>query len=81
MAARPLPWHKWGFPSSAWKDVMVYKPNYSQQRAERNRAKQAKQEAKQEAKRLEREEEARRKQLEESGGAAPAEGPGPSDGA
>jgi hypothetical protein len=65
---------------------MVYKPNYNQQRAERNRAKQAKQEAKQEAKRLEREEEARRKQLEQSGGddpAAPTDGPGPgpSDGA
>ena len=33
---------------------MVFKPNYNQQRAERNRAKQAKQEAKQEAKREQR---------------------------
>jgi hypothetical protein len=36
------------------KEVMVFKPNYNQQRAERNRAKQAKQEAKQEAKREQR---------------------------
>jgi hypothetical protein len=41
---------------------MVFKPNYNQQRAERNRAKQAKQEAKQEAKREQR-------RLSESGAA------------
>lgn len=44
---------------------MAFKPNYNQQRAERNRAKQAKQEAK----RLEQEEQkAKRRQLEQSGG-------------
>ncbi len=64
---------------------MVFKPNYNQQRAERNRAKQAKQEAK----RQEQEEQvARRKQQQMGGGdvdvAAPAAGDaatgtGPSD--
>lgn len=47
---------------------MVFKPNYNQQRAERNRAKQAKQEAK----RAEKEElKARRKQIEDAGGVVP----------
>ena len=62
---------------------MVFKPNYNQQRAERNRAKQAKQEAK----RQEKEEQvAKRKQQQggmgDPGGAideAPANGTGPSD--
>lgn len=55
---------------------MVFKPNYNQQRAERNRAKQAKQEAK----RLEQEEQvAKRKQQlgGDSGGADLAESPAP----
>ncbi len=65
---------------------MAFKPNYNQQRAERNRAKQAKQEAK----RQEREEQvARRKQLQQDGSAQPSEtdmaaeipGPSGSDGA
>jgi hypothetical protein len=56
---------------------MVFKPNYNQQRAERNRAKQAKQEAK----RLEQEEQvAKRKQQQMSGETpeppAPEAGPG-----
>ena len=56
---------------------MVYKPNYNQQRAERNRAKQAKQEAKQEAKRRS----ARRKlaasSLSRAAKRLPPEGPAP----
>lgn len=49
---------------------MVFKPNYNQQRAERNRAKQAKQEAK----RQEQEEQvARRKQQQTTGGEQAAE--------
>ncbi len=49
---------------------MAFKPNYNQQRAERNRAKQAKQEAK----RQEREEQvARRKALQQDGAAPPGE--------
>ena len=58
---------------------MAFKPNYNQQRAERNRAKQAKQEAK----RLEKEEQvAKRKQgLQDdpAGSAVPAPEPSPSD--
>jgi hypothetical protein len=47
---------------------MVFKPNYNQQRAERNRAK----EAKKEAKRAEQEEQvARRKQQQMTGGGDP----------
>ena len=74
VAADGGPWHKW--PASGRKDVMVFKPNYNQQRAERNRAKQAKQEAKQEAKREQR-------RLSESGAPeaeavdGPAVAPGP----
>jgi len=60
---------------------MAFKPNYNQQRAERNRAKQAKQEAK----RLEKEEQvAKRKQGLQDDPAASAEstapGASPSDG-
>jgi hypothetical protein len=57
---------------------MVFKPNYNQQRAERNRAKQAKQEAK----RQEQEEQvARRKQQQISGESPdqPAPEAGPTD--
>ena len=57
---------------------MAFKPNYNQQRAERNRAKQAKQEAK----RLEKEEQvAKRKQgLQDDPAAEPQPGVSPSDG-
>jgi hypothetical protein len=63
--------------SLAGKDAMVFKPNYNQQRAERNRAK----EAKKEAKRAEQEEQvARRKREQASGGEqAAAEAPAPSE--
>jgi hypothetical protein len=55
---------------------MVFKPNYNQQRAERNRAKQAKQEAK----RQEQEEQvARRKQQQLNGDGEPAQ-PAPEGG-
>ena len=50
---------------------MVFKPNYNQQRAERNRAKQAKQEAKQEAKR----EQARKLTEPDAAGADAADAP------
>jgi hypothetical protein len=62
---------------SAGKEAMVFKPNYNQQRAERNRAKQAKQEAK----RLEKEEQvARRRQGQTEGGTAGSEPPTPESG-
>ena len=59
---------------------MVFKPNYNLQRAERNRAKQAKKEEKQREKE---QAAARRKAEGETGDAAPAEGssPGESNGA
>ncbi len=59
---------------------MVFKPNYNMQRAERNRAKQAKKEEKQREKE---QAAARRKAEGETGEAAPAEGisPGDSNGA
>ena len=57
-------------------DVIVFKPNYNQQRAERNRAKQAKQDAK----RQEKEEQvARRKQMKDAGGADAAAAPPPAE--
>jgi hypothetical protein len=56
--------------NTAGEDAMAFKPNYNQQRAERNRAKQAKQEAK----RQEREEQvARRRQLRQDGAAPSSE--------
>ncbi len=55
---------------------MVFKPNYNMQRAERNRAKQAK---KEEKLRDKEEAAARRKAEGETGDAAPAEGTSPGD--
>jgi hypothetical protein len=55
---------------------MVFKPNYNQQRAERDRAKQAKKEAKL----REREEASRRKVDQDPGQAAPAAADAPEPG-
>ena len=57
---------------------MVFKPNYNQQRAERNRAK----EAKKEAKRAEQEEQVARRKREQANGGVPetaADEPAPSE--
>jgi hypothetical protein len=56
------------------KDSMAFKPNYNQQRAERTRAKQAKQDAK----RREKEEAAARRKAALDAG-EPDPGPGPAD--
>lgn len=56
---------------------MVFKPNYNMQRAERNRAKQAKKDEKL----REKEEAASRRKAELEAGGAPSDSPEPSDAA